>query len=269
MEVEILKILYDYSMNNKIIDKEAIEKIVYFVVRERNLSRYISKLDFIDQSLDYTTPASYEFKEKVLTVFLNVFQSFYKSKFLTDFDNYKERLFYRNSQLIRIVLHELEHVYEYKYMHENDNFYANILLLSHELLINFPEKYSVTYNFNPSERGSNIYAQNTIRKVTSYSKKIFPKGYSFEEDTLLYLLSLGYSKNRIDEISCPLDIYIRKHDLPEAFGKKSYCTNGSNKKLKYIIDDYDLLSRLVIGLPISNEEFDNLSLDTVKKIRRI
>lgn len=269
MEIEILKILYDYSVHGKIIDRDAIGKIVYLVAKERNLFEHIKKINFIGQTFDYKTPASYNFANKNLNIFIDAFKLYSFTYFSPKFDNYKEILFYKNSQLIRIILHELEHAYESKYMAENDNFYARILEITNYLLQMYPEIYDATLGFNPSERAANIYAQNTVKKVTSYAKKIFPMCYSFEEYTLLYLLSLGYSKNKINEINCPLDIYIRKHNLPSVFGKKPYCTNGSKKNLKYIIDNYDLSSRLVIGLPISNEEYDNLSLKMVKKIKRI
>lgn len=49
MELEILKLIYDYSVNGKLVDLKFIDKITEIVVSKRSLSDYVRNVQFTNK----------------------------------------------------------------------------------------------------------------------------------------------------------------------------------------------------------------------------
>ena len=49
MELEILKLIYDYSVNRKLIDPKFIDKLIEIVVSKKSLNDYVRNVEFTNK----------------------------------------------------------------------------------------------------------------------------------------------------------------------------------------------------------------------------
>ena len=262
MEKELLEILLEYSLNNKIGD-EFIEKIIATVVKYRKLEKFVNGIEYVNLSsiLDNNiTVGSYEVQAKKIDIDLSAVKDF-----LDICDNTIKKYSKKENQIIKgilvmqKVLHELEHAYQRKLTKDKKyNNKTEVKLLSCAFEADKDkEKYIKYYDFNPVERlaedNSLITCLNTIN-IKQYDLN----------NVLSYLMK--YRLNILFEIYkkigdynfSPTEYYLKNNYLKQVWEEFIFY-NSDPKQLKdNVIDRYNFNQRLHLGLYLTKNEYDIL-----------
>lgn len=240
---DILKIIYDKSKTNKILDLKDIEKILDQLIIEKQLNEYISNMKV--QQIRSKNLASYSNETKVITIYSNIIDLMIKNidKQIIPSDNLLKNL-YKNLSILQVIMHEVEHANQEKLIDTTNNLESFILRLS-ELV---PEN-SILYEYKPEERLAEIKSYKEILTLISLlnnkSKQI---NDLMEIDSLQKLLRGYHYENQI--ITTPLITYFEKGKKPELL-TPLVITNNEKK----VISVYNLEDRLKYGFPITTEEY--------------
>ena len=105
---KVLKIIYNKSINNKIIDINDIDKILELLINEKQLNNYVLNIDV--QSIRSNNLASYSSHSKKITIYSYTIELMLKNienniLNISDF----EKILYKNLSLLQVLLHEIEH----------------------------------------------------------------------------------------------------------------------------------------------------------------
>lgn len=144
----ILKIIYDKTVNNQILNLKDIEKILELLVIEKCLNEYILNIDV--QLIRSNNLASYSNYTRKITVYPNTIEQMVK-----DIENNVlnvnkfEATLYKNLSILQILLHEIEHANQQKIAYSNNTLEALIIRLSYLVNNGYDEK---LYEFCPGER---------------------------------------------------------------------------------------------------------------------
>lgn len=285
MELEILKLIFDYSKAGRFPDHYFLDKVVEIVVKKRDLNDYVKNTVFIDK-LDGAesdkTFASYNYLRKQISVYYWPIQimcqknSRYDSLF-----NPIERMLYHNINITQCILHELEHATQYKTAddHENTSIEAklirtasllkrtlknpkfNELLLSGKIspksleiyLKDYRNLYKKNYEINPMERMAQINSYRTIINFLEFIKKQIPMLFTFNCKALEREKIRGYESSWQKGL-CPTHVYLkntRKEDVWKSF---DFYDENQAVLIKKVSNEYDLNKRLLLGLPVSPDE---------------
>jgi len=295
MESELLRLVYDYSVNRKLIDNEYIEKIIDIVIRYKKIDKYVKVLEILTSKdfvidVDMETIAVYNSFSQKITVFsdmidrvLNI-QNGYERLF-----NSVEQLFCKNLVIAQLILHELEHADQNRIIDDEKTIEAKILAFSMgysnstilkklvacgfsneqlECYKTFKYKiYIENYFLAPEERLAQAKSNQEIIKILLLIKKYVPNLIEFYKLKELESMMLGF---RIEHgnVVCPTITYFQEAGVPF----------GSIRSFDWYIEDlqqslvlantkYSFEDRLMYGLPINYEEFskcNNLLLKAKK-----
>ncbi len=97
MTEKLLSLIYNYSINGKLVDKEYIKKFIDIVVNSESLEKYVLDLQIL--SVNKTIYFDFNNINKRLNE---------RDKYHVLF-NEEEQIFYKNSFVSQFILHELEH----------------------------------------------------------------------------------------------------------------------------------------------------------------
>lgn len=131
---KLLSLIYNYSINDKLIDEEYIEKFIDVVINSKLLDKYVCDLQILsseNDKLPEVCVSAYNLTDKTIYVDFNNI-----NKYLQEADRYQalfnedEQTFYKNSIFSQTILHELEHANQYKIMDNEESLEAKILNLS-------------------------------------------------------------------------------------------------------------------------------------------
>ena len=204
----ILKIIYDKSLKNKILDLNDIEIILDRLILNKQLNEYISNMKV--QQIGSKILASYSNHTKIITIYSNVIDLMINNinKQLMLADSLSKNL-YKNLSILQIIMHEVEHANQERIIHFDNTLESYILRLS-ELVDDAPE----LYEFKPEERFAEIKSFHEILTLLNIlNKKSLKINDLIKIDTLQRLLRGYHYKNKI--VHSPLVTYFEKGNKPE------------------------------------------------------
>lgn len=284
MELEILKLFYDYSINGKLVDPNFIDKLIEIVVSNKKLNDYIRTVEFtnrLDKS-DYAVQcASYSYSSKKILIDYESIQQFmvneiqcYGHLFIPF-----EQIMFNNLTIVQIILHELEHAYQYKQADDkNDNslenkiihacFRVNLALQNPKFLEGVTEKelniylqhtreqYKKYYIFKPTERLAQYHSYKTILEAIKQIQNLIPNLYEFNNALFAEEMIKGYRESIKDyNCTCPTEVYLAQNNIYETWKGFDFYKEDSQQILQEVSKEYSLSKRVSLGLPISNEEY--------------
>ncbi len=286
MELKILRLIYDYSVNHKLLDSKFIDKLIEIVITERSLDEFVNNVRFTNKldKNDYgVVCAAYNPLNKEIIIDYDSIQvvlenhSYYEQLF---FD--LEQIFYRNLIITQIILHELEHAFQYKQLDnkKDDSIEAKLVKASFVLeqamknpkflnailkgeissqdiyiyVMQNRELYKQYYKFNPTERLAEVNSYTTIINTIEPIKKYIPNLLEFEKASMVEESLKGYKD--IDGIGiCPTQVYLCGVRQNKVWSEFDFYDQDSSKLIKNVCGEYNLAKRLSLGLPVTADEY--------------
>lgn len=245
----VLKIIYDKSINNEIIDINDIEKILVLIINKKQLNNYVLNIDV--QPVRSNNLASYSNYSKKITIFSQTIELMldniqYNVLNINDF----EKTLYKNLSLIQVILHEVEHANQEKMLYVENTFEAFIIRMACTVGSFY---FNNLYEYCPQERLAEIKSYKELIFLTSYIKNKLDKLPLFLEMDELQRFLRGYHYKN-DKISSPLITFFKQ-------GKKEFVLESFDWYRMGSFDSFyiqhDLEERFYYGLPISLDEYSN------------
>ncbi|MBQ7140438.1 MAG: hypothetical protein IJO32_02920 [Bacilli bacterium] len=238
----ILKIIYDKSINNNIINLKDIEKILELLIIDKCLNDYISNINV--QYIRSNNLASYSTYTKNITVYIKKVEEMVKNiENNILISNNFEIMLYKNLSILQVLLHEIEHANQQKISYKENSLEAFIIRIS-SLIEN--DRNDKLYEYCPEERLAEIKSYEEIINLTKYlnNNNILTLSEILDTEKLKRLLR-GYHYNN-SSINIPIIDYF---DL----GYKNKISNIINPIAKD--EKYSLTERFHYGFQISNDEY--------------
>ena len=238
----VLRLIYDRTINNKILNLKDIEKIIELLVINKQLNNYIINMN--TQLIRSNKLASYSINTKSITIYIRTIEEMVKNieNNIVNIDNF-EIFLYKNLSILQVILHEVEHANQQKIAYSENSLEAFIIRLSYQVNDKYNE---LLYEYNPEERLAEIKSFEQLIALINYiSKKMIAIPEILETEKKLRMLG-GYHYKK-STINIPLVDYF-------TFGKwKEFlkCFDFSSETLK----KYTLNKRLKYGFPISIDEY--------------
>lgn len=299
----ILDLLYEYSKKGKQVDKEFIDKTIKIMIREKNLSDYIKKIRFENLSSckinhgGKDTPMAYDTYAKEILLDNNniiLFQKMLENLF--QFKNF-EQVLAINAILTQALLHEIEHANQLRKSiiineefenllldvnyHVDNEFFkeskiSQLLILKMGIYLNS----QLSYNSNlqqklntkfkksiPIERMANIYSTQEVNDMlVQISKNECIENVTSLFDLLLAKFQLNGYNNNNGIIMSPTKRYLEEVKKLNIIGMNEHFTEYFNMiMLKF--QNASLENRLLLGLDISDEEYQKTKIKLSKKAR--
>lgn len=290
MELEILKLVYDYSVNVKLVDKNFIDKIIEIVVLNKSLNNYVCSVQFTDKldKNDYrVTCAAYDSFNMNILVDYEAIQivmeniSYYDQLFHT-----LEQVMFRNLTITQYILHELEHAFQNKQADNksDDSIEAKLIkagfvldramknprfltaLFSGKIpaqyfniyVLRDRELYEKYYQLNPTERLAQVNSFKTIINSIEPIKDYISNLYEFKQASLIEEMLNGY-QDSWDQGSCPTQVYLFGIRQSKVWTELDFYSQESSQLIKNVSGKYDLDKRLSLGLPVSHDEYNTMN----------
>lgn len=245
----ILKIIYDKSFNNKIIDINDIDKILELLINEKQLNNYILNIDV--QPIRSNNLASYSNYSKKITIYSNTIELMLKNieSNILNISNFEKTL-YKNLSLVQVILHEIEHANQEKISYIENTLEAFIIRMAYTVDNSYFES---LYEYSPQERLAEIKSYREVISLTSYIKNKLDKLPLILEMDKLQRFLRGYHYSQGKVIS-PLITFFKQ-------GKKEFVLQSFDwyrkDSLDMVYTQYNLEERFNYGLPISLDEYSN------------
>ena len=238
----ILRIIYDKTINNKILNLKDIEKILELLVIEKCLNKYILNINV--QQIGSNNLASYSTYTKEITIYIEMVDQMVK-----DIENNIllangfEILLYKNLSILQVLLHELEHANQQKIAYSNNTLEALILRLSYLVHNGYDD---ILYEYCPEERLAEIKSFEEISDLICYiSKKLIYLPNIIETEELRRKLRGYHYKN--SSVTIPIADYFNNSNNQELLDAFDLTNNA--------MEVFSLKERFKYGFPISNDEY--------------
>ncbi len=240
----ILKIIYDKTINNKIIDFKDIEKILDLLIVEKSLNEYILNINI--QPIRSNNLASYSNYSKKITIYTEMIDKMVKDieNNLLNVNGFETTL-YKNLSILQILLHEVEHANQQKIAYNDNTLEALIIRLSYLVNYDYDEK---MYEYCPEERLAEIKSFEEINTLISYTNNKLNSLPSIVKMEILKRNLKGYHY-KDGFINVPIVDYF-------SFGKKKKLLDAFDLTGD-ALEKYTLNERFKYGFPISTNEYGN------------
>lgn len=254
---DILDILYDYSINNRIFDKEAISKILDVLLTINSFDDKISYLICKDDKTNLSNTSNggvlgeFDMNSKIYIYYWEMLNAIRKNKYRTAIDekydlNSKETAFKKNMFILQTLFHELEHAkqaqivddmqdnslekklyqFEINYVCVQDDVLSKgmlryfITLFKHEFI------YNMNYNISFMERMANIKSYEEICNLLLKLGNDFNKLYDIQKEVKDRFIVKDYKDGLIGPTTRFISNlgytkYFTKNDLLEALSELS------------------------------------------------
>lgn len=292
MKEELLKLIYDYSKNNKIVDKDYIYKVVCLFLNNYDLGSYVKYIRYKKYSKDNKDNiAGYSYRERTIYIFTEKFQEeILRKSYLSNIVSNNQKIFLKNVELTHLILHELEHAIQAKIMTEKTNTESEILKLcgitkSHEIITmrlqkiglnqnlineilkNKLKMYYEYYLFAPPERLADINAHEKMIEILSPLKNYVPKIYNGEIIKMNQTMLKGYKEE--SRLITPTELFLIKQGEEDNLQNFDWYDKSKFVALKKSKRNYDIIQRLKLGLPIDEDEYKNEDEKTKRLLFRL
>ncbi len=284
MELEILKLIYGYSVKGKLVDSKFIDKLIEIVVTKKNIHNYVRDIRFTDEleKNDYgAVCATYDFFSMEIAVDYESIQIVMgKRRHYDQLFCSLEQMMFRNLTITEMILHELEHACQNKKADDKSDNSIEAKLINaclvleqamknprtlHALLkgkdfsIYFEEYkrlYKQYYVFNPIERLAEVNVFQTIVNSIEPIEEYIPNLYEFEQASLVEAMLRGYTDSWNQGI-CPTQVYLFGTGQSNVWSELNFYNQEYSQLMKSVSDGYNNLTRkLSLGLPVSYDEYN-------------
>lgn len=292
MELELLKLIYDYSIKNKLVDNAFIADIIAIAIRYKHLYTHIKSFTIephyqSETQLPNNTIAAYNSFLKEIIIYTEGIEHYIQesTKYQTNF-NKVEQLFYINILITKALLHEIEHANQHKILETEQTMEAKILTLScgyfnetilqtlinqglsEEFIKHYTDikyqQYNDNYLIAPNERLAEIKAYQEILNILHFIRKNTPHLIELIQRKQLENMFRGYKKTPTI-IKAPTITYFQKLNI--RFGtipSLSWYIEDQNQALNIATSQHQLNERLLYGLPITVDEFNTVKHTLIK-----
>lgn len=298
METELLRLIENYYKKNKRIDKKFIESFIDTVVYGKKLLSYVRKIEYSNEPLEhkgpYTGMAHYVYSSRKIVIFEEaVNKIFNKTKDPESEYTDQEFEYQKYFTIAQYLLHELEHANQLKVLDSNIDNEETVLLKvcfrimafssmdTMQQLINEgyePEEIldSVrtwiklcddNYEYSPAERLAEIRSHYQILKIIEPIKEKIPNVENYEKKCICKNLLRGYG----DNVPPTIRFLTNVRSLSE-LRKLSFYDDNYQNTLNNALNQYSLMERLILGFPITNEEYNivqnGIDYNEIEQIKR-
>lgn len=272
-QLQLARLLYDYSLDNKMINKTYIDKLMDVIINGKGLNDYVEKYEISEKNSNMT--AGYVYSSKKITIYAKkIYEILLNEMQYTTLLPEDERYLFMNSMMTQIILHELEHANQRRIIDSENNLEANILklcefkelteideLVSKGIIKSIEAKYYKTikmseyidtyhelYDYAPHERLAQIKSYqeliDALRLFKDNSRII-----EFEE-----FYKLGNILNGYKDTSSPTIDYLNTQGRNEELKSFDWYSDDEDESIKLSQDKYTLRDRMKYGLPIDEKE---------------
>lgn len=268
IEIDILRLIHHYSMNNKLVDEDFILKMMDIIVNKKELKKEIRNIDIEEVSPagnEYRiNPATYDYKEKKVIAYLqDINRDIQLIDKKTPFLNKIEKVFAKNLEITRILLHEVEHANQHKKVDSNyHTLETDLLRISFKHSQENQNMFHEKYIYAPSERIAEIDAAENIKKIITPLKESLPTLVEYENVFVLQKRIQGYER-KIYGLEAPTCNFLFSFENLHSF---DFYDQNYPKMIENISKKYTTPKILRLGLPIDYEEFANTEKKLYKKI---
>ena len=252
MEEEILTIINDYTMDKKVLDKEAIKKIVDIIINKNHLNQYVKELVFDEKTTSNTrnfyTLVKYNFENRIILIYLETIEEYLSEKNKKYLKDKYEEILYLNFEYLKIILHEIRHADQMKFQKETDRSVIKELLDFCDMTALISEKkYDQAWEYDPKERDAENFANANIVKLL----------YEYDRlaTTPLFLLNKELDKSIFNGYSSNIQIYPFIKYLNINYKDSSVlCDWFSEEEFSKVALKY----RFNYGLKLSSHEYEQM-----------
>ncbi len=281
MKSKLLKLLYEYSANGKLVDGKYIQELIEIVVDSKDIVDYAGGLIITDKDSRLRDPNSllavYYPNRKLIAVYLDAIEEMLKSyNAYQEMFSSTEELFYKNLLVTQVVLHELEHANQRKIMDKEESLEGDILRASIleqdqdfilkltragltrkqiELILETQKTMKSEGGLTlPDERLAEIKSHEEVASVLTEISSEVPNLVDFEKTSILESKLRGYTYDKGMIVSPTID-YLVSTGKSLALQKFEWFNKDSRACLKNVQSMFSLDERLTYGLPIDSSEF--------------
>ena len=280
MELEILKLIYDYSKKRKLVDTIFIDKLIDIVVQKKGLHDYVKNVAYSNEVKgqdEGITCAGYQPFTKSISIYFQAIKYVLEKESRYDIlFSEIEKLIFRNITITQFILHEVEHADQMKKKDNkedntietkiikasfvfdsvlnnaisNPNLEADIqsgkisLQRLFSILSLRNKYYSELYRFNPIERLAQINSYSTIVNSLDKIKNYIPALYEFNYASFVQETLKGYSESW-DGYSCPTEAYLKGTKQDQVW-----------QEISTDFGQHTYAKRLQLGLPVNYHEYE-------------
>ncbi len=246
----IVKIVYDKSINNKFLNLNDMEKILIFLVANKQLNSYISTISIMPTISENV--AFYSECDKKITIYSTTLERVLKNidKNILTASGFEKKL-YQNMLILQVLLHEVEHANQYKISYRDNTIESFIIRIAN--LVNEADK---LYDFSPTERLAEIKSFKELITSLKFIRGKLQKLYELLEMEKLQRLIRGYHYNNPNkEVSSPLIAYFTIGNKRHLLNSFSWYEDSFLNLSQQVYLDYKLEERLLYGFPITVDEY--------------
>ncbi len=269
----VLDIFYEYSINNKLLDRKAISKILDIILKNNKFDDKILYIITKDSKFDITSMGNcnilgeFDMDSIIYIYYWEMLKSIRKKKYLTNIDrkyelNNIEIMFKKNMLILQTLFHEVEHVkqlesvkniynnsiegklyqYEINYIYPHYDIFDKGIISYYSSLIKHEIIYNNNYNISFMERMANIKSLEEIYKLLLRLGNDYSKLYDIQREIIDDYMIKDYSNGLIG----PTTRFISN------LGYNRYFTKDD---LLSITEKLDFDDRIIYGFQISEEEY--------------
>lgn len=267
MKEEILRMLYDRSVNKKIFDSKDL-MIIYqiFVNNYYGITKYLKNI-LIENNGNVDAFYSGSRRQIVINMDMVIEGLEEEIEKLSLKDN--QIYFYYNIQLLLIMFHELQHVRQI-YKAQNNGILGTLMFYGKTLGTPPSEEnetgeykrmvtnlYNRTYEYNPCEREAYIESARTVKSIIGRVAFIDVNILDYLNHLELKSSLKGYIKV-CDIVSCPSEIYFSMIGNELIWKNLPFYSDKNKKIVKNTKKIFTLQERLTYGLPIDYKEYEKV-----------
>ncbi len=250
----ILKIIYDRSIKNKILNIKDIDEILGLLVINKCLNDYVLNISI--QPIRSNNLASYSNYTKKITIYPEAIEQMIKNieKNILIASDFKITM-YKNLSILQVLLHEVEHANQQKIAYTENSLEALIIRMSYLVHDGYSEK---LYEYCSEERLAEIKSFEDLLLMINYlNKKLNNLPEILNTEKLQRLLRGYHYVNGF--VGAPLNTYFTIGNRADLLNCFSLNTELLDERMKFgfpiSIDEYGIsMSNLVLSL---NKNFKN------------
>lgn len=244
MDIELLKIIFEYSFNYKLADATFIKRVLNILIDNYNVS------EFINLSIDFDYDCScYNYVNKTLSFERDLSLKIYQKK--STIDEELNRIFLTNFDVLATIFHEFNHVLQAK----NDalipdNLEGILWAYCIDTLKNKNSFYKKYHNYFPIERMANINTYNHVYELIKMDPTFDKNIEETFNNISFHYRYFGYEIKEGNKLLSPLESFFNLIGDPKYFDTiKEYCTTHF-KKLELTMEQKEYY-----GLPFRDADF--------------
>ena len=277
MHYELLKVIYDYVKQRKMIDTIFIEKVRTIARENLEVHDYVRGVEISSKPWngdEEITAATYSSSTKKINVkLLSLLEYLKESQNYMNFSD-SERIFFLYFKVTQILLHELEHAHQDKKIDKKWNDIETLILAlcnKHHILVNEKEifeklkkegcsnfdiaryllqkqkRYQEYYEYAPHERLAEYYSHSNILGIINLLENKLPNLSIYEQFMYYQNFLRGYK-----EIQAPTLFYLNQISSG----------NFPWKEIKTLSADLSIERKLSLGLEVEPNVIDRLDEET-------